>query len=152
MAQERPRRLLPSRRPTLSGPAACPRGAANGRPATAQCSEPRAFDAQHALGRRPQPWRRDRAAAAVTEPVAAVGQLRQRAGDPRLRRLEAAADGDVGQAADGFGRPVADPLAEAQLGAPLRGPRQRGEALPSAASRARSSRSTASQVERGADA
>ena len=91
--------------------------------------EPRALDAQHALGRRPQPWHGDGSATAVTAPVAAVRQLRQRTGDPRLRSLEAAADGDVGEAADRFGCPVADPFAEAQFGASLRRPRQGGEAL-----------------------
>ena len=34
-----------------------------------------------------------------------------------------------GHAADGFGRAVADPLAEAELGAALRRPRQGGETL-----------------------
>ncbi len=39
------------------------------------------------------------------------------------------AHGDVVQAADRLGRPVADPLAEPQLGAALRGPREGGQAL-----------------------
>jgi hypothetical protein len=73
----------------------------------------RALDAQHHVGHRLQPFRRDRLSARVAQPVGAFVELGQRT----LRALEAGlqrcADPDLGQPADRLDRAIPDPLAEA---------------------------------------
>ena len=84
-------------------------------PRLGPCRRPRrrrAGHAQHAVGHRPQPGRRDRLAAAVADAVAPLVELGQRSLGARQPGLERAADADVGQAADRLGRAVADALAE----------------------------------------
>src|SRR4051795_6935678 len=89
----------------------------------------RAVDAEHALRSGLEPARRDRLAAAVAAPVAAVLDLRERALELLLGDEQAVADADVVAPGDRLVRAVADPLAEADAGARLGRLRDLGEPL-----------------------
>ena len=89
----------------------------------------RAVHAEGALGADPEAAGGDLGAAVVADAVGALVELLEGALEPRLDRIEAVGDPDVVEAADRLGRPVADPLAEADPGAALGRPLERGEAV-----------------------
>jgi hypothetical protein len=79
----------------------------------------RAVDAEGALGSHLEPAGRDRSAAAVAEPVAALVELRERTLQLLLGYQQAVADADVVASADRLAGAIADALAEADPGAGL---------------------------------
>jgi hypothetical protein len=79
----------------------------------------RAVQAQHAVRHGSQPTARDCSATHVANPVAPVGQLRQRSLGAIQSTLERLANPDVGQAAHRLRSAITDPLAEAHRTAKL---------------------------------
>src|SRR6478735_1587256 len=73
----------------------------------------RALDAEHDVGQRLQPLRRDRLPTRVAQPIRAVVELGQRTLRALQADLQRCADPDLGQAADRLDRAIPDPLAEA---------------------------------------
>jgi hypothetical protein len=87
-------------------------------------------EAHHAVGHRPQAGGRNRLSADVACPEGALIELAQRPFDTCERDLQGLPDADLGQAVDGLGSAIADPLTETLGATELRALCQRGDTQP----------------------